>query len=510
MRTSPALSLTVSFILAVGLGAATATANDFINGGFENGTFDGWIQAGGVRYLATNYPADYTFTGGPFQSAVISWADPVNVPCLEFRGAAVPQVRTGRYAARVNSDDGGGFDFSQIMQTVTNWDSVYFSFDWSAVLQDSGHLRVARPHFRVMLDNATRGTNIYNLLYFSDNLPPGMVMRTGPDPADYTYTGWRHVQLNTPGMTGENLTLTILASDCSEGGHDGALYVDNVAGSPKTGNALPVAVPQVIPNRGAPGTPIMLIGAGSYDPDADPIDMYDWDFDGDGITDLYGPATIPWLIPTNWAPGTYALRLRVRETPPVLPAQWSPWASATFTVLGPPDAAHSTISPARSLLPADGTHTQVITVQARDVADNIVTNSGDAVVILRSSGTGTITATTDNGNGTYTAKVKAPATPGSGVFTALMGGTPVGTAAGAQQSVVNYLPRPPLSAVLTPTNTVLVTWPWSELSYRLQTASELLPGGAGWSDCSYSTNGMTCFHLESSSTGNQFYRLKFP
>ena len=113
------------------------------------------------------------------------------------------------------------------------------------------------------------------------------------------------MQVNTPNMVGDTLEVTILASDCSEGAHDGALYVDNFMGRPDTLNALPVAVPAVRPNRVPAGTPVLLDGSGSYDSESDPIALYDWDFNGDGVPDLSGGAMQPWTIPVTWAPGTY-------------------------------------------------------------------------------------------------------------------------------------------------------------------------------------------------------------
>lgn len=520
MKTSTTRLLAFTTLVAI-LTAPSFFAADFANGGFETGTFDGWVQSGGYWFGGTNYPANYIYSNAPFQSAVVGPLDPTNVPCLWTKGVNIAQVRNGLYSARINSNDKlynpGGLamrHFSQIQQVVPAWNSPYFSFEWSAVLEDSGHDRPNRPHFRVIFEDLTKGTTNCNMVYYSDTLPPAIVQTTGPGTEDWAYTDWHHVQINTTGMSNDTVRLTILASDCSETGHDGALYVDNVMGTPLTGFDLPVAVPSAGPNRAPTGTLVMLDGGGSHNTNNLAMDLYDWDLNGDGVTDLSGGATQTWTIPATWAPGTYTLNLRVREQLPSPPSpitsQWSPWAPVTLTVIGPPDAPHSTLSPATASILADGKHTKVITVQARDVAGNILTTGGQTVVFSLLSGTGAISSTTDNGNGTYTAKVYSPTAPGSGTFGATMGGVPVGTAVGAVQSVVTYFLPPYLSAALTSTNTVVISWPLSETGWQLQATTELPASGTSWTGLSYQTNGATCFHIESTPTGSQFYRLTLP
>ncbi len=104
---------------------------------------------------------------------------------------------------------------------------------------------------------------------------------------------------------------------------------------------------------------------------------------------------------------------------------------------GPVSASHSTVSPATASIPANGTSTQVITVQARDT-NNVNETTGGAAVVFSRTGTGTLSGTTDNGNGTYTATLTSPTSAGSATVTATLGGTAVGTAVGASSSVVTF------------------------------------------------------------------------
>ncbi len=63
---------------------------------------------------------------------------------------------------------------------------------------------------------------------------------------------------------------------------------------------------------------------------------------------------------------------------------------------------------------------------------------------------------------------------------------------------------------LTPTNTAVIWWELSSTRWRLQAATNLVPSGATWNECSYATNGATCYRLESLPSGRRFYRLQWP
>lgn len=87
-------------------------------------------------------------------------------------------------------------------------------------------------------------------------------------------------------------------------------------------------------------------------------------------------------------------------------------SAAVSFVPGPASGATTLISASPASIPADGTSTSTITVQAKDSGNNNLTEGGDAVV-LATSGGGSLSSVTDNGNGTYTATLLAPTTTGS-------------------------------------------------------------------------------------------------
>ncbi len=133
-------------------------------------------------------------------------------------------------------------------------------------------------------------------------------------------------------------------------------------------------------------------------------------------------------------------------------------ATITYTP-GTANAVHSTLTPTSASITADGSSTQVLTVQAKDVNDNNLTAGGATVTITKQSGTGTIGSVTDNGNGTYTATVTSPTATGSGVFVATLGGSPVKSGTGSQTTAtITYIPGAAnaVQSTLTPTSASIV------------------------------------------------------
>ncbi|RIZ65606.1 MAG: hypothetical protein D0531_08815 [Methylococcales bacterium] len=120
-------------------------------------------------------------------------------------------------------------------------------------------------------------------------------------------------------------------------------------------------------------------------------------------------------------------------------------ATVTYAA-GAANAAKSTLTPSTASITANGSSTQVLTVQAKDASGNNLSTGGESITITKLTGTGTISAVNDNSNGTYTATVTSASNAGSGVFVATLGGTVVKSGSSNQtQSIVNYF-----AAVITP------------------------------------------------------------
>jgi adhesin/invasin len=114
---------------------------------------------------------------------------------------------------------------------------------------------------------------------------------------------------------------------------------------------------------------------------------------------------------------------------------------------GPVSAATSTISANPTSIPADGTTTSTITVQAEDANGNDETAGGETVVL--STTEGAISGVTDNGDGTYTATLTSTTTG-----TADVSGTTPGVVSAATSTISANPTSIPADGTTTSTITV--------------------------------------------------------
>lgn len=223
--------------------ASPAFAGTFVNGGFEDGTFNSWTQGAGYwnGYWPLN-PGDF-LPGGTYHNMGYNASAIVTQGLDPIVGSRLVTVYNGVFAARIN-DWNNNNSVSVISQTVTNYTDPYIYFAWAAVLESS-HYSTDSDNFTLQLIDETTRTALRNLSYNSyDN---GSIFHPY---GWWYYTDWQIEKLDVSGLQGHDFTLTLLGSDCPYGGHSGYVYLDGFGGIPP-----PPTVPE-------PGT-LAMLGSGA-------------------------------------------------------------------------------------------------------------------------------------------------------------------------------------------------------------------------------------------------------
>ena len=169
--------------IALALSAFVATpalADTFVNGGFEDGTFNGWTQGSGfLSYGQTTNnlnPADF-MPGGPSYNAGAQ-ASAIVTPGLDpLTGNGLNTVYAGNYSARVNNSV-NNYSVNVLQQTVNNYTDNSIYFEWAAVLEGSHGLTDSDAFNLTLVDN-TKSTTLVQVSYSSASAA-GSVWAPGP------------------------------------------------------------------------------------------------------------------------------------------------------------------------------------------------------------------------------------------------------------------------------------------------------------------------------------------
>ncbi len=253
----------LTFALMISSLTATAVFALFTNGGFETGDFTGWTKSAFINQEFDDPPGAggtdlSAIVGGP-AAAPLSLSDPNTAGSLKYPAA-------GHYSARVNSElsnnDGGyGRNANTISQTVSavldpSDSQVHVRFNYAAVMaqpNDDQHEEDELPYFRIRAVNTSNGNDVL-FDFYSFVGEPGRNWLDGAafedDGERWQYIDWTSVDLASsaahPVEAGDTIILEITASGCSQGGHPGYIYIDEITdlpdGSP-TGLSIQAAGP---------------------------------------------------------------------------------------------------------------------------------------------------------------------------------------------------------------------------------------------------------------------------
>jgi len=223
---------TALFLAIAALASAPAFANNFVNGGFDDGTLNGWTGGGGTWFGSPAAPVNpATYNGGTANNTVMSGGtDPIT---------GANRVYGGTNSVRVN-DSVNNYSVSTIRQSVTNYTDNNIYFAWNAVLESS-HTLTDSDYFSLTLRDDTAKSDIVSRGYSSaGSIGRGTSGVTWTQFSNWFSSGWvvENIDLVALGAVGHDFTLTLLASDCPYGGHAGYVYLDGF------GNVIPPTVPE--------------------------------------------------------------------------------------------------------------------------------------------------------------------------------------------------------------------------------------------------------------------------
>jgi hypothetical protein len=203
-----------------------ASAASFVNGGFEDGTTNGWTQAGGNRagipnstLSPTTLAADPSADGGRSQIMNTRDVDP-------RVGAALGSVvQSGSHSVRIEDTNTGGFA-TVLAQTVNNYTDSDIFFAWKAVLEGAHGVDEAATMI-ITLTDLTTSTELIRRQFNAADDGSGVDPRFSFDGDNFYTANWQIEQLSIgAGLSGHDFALSVLASDCQPTGHWGYVYLD--------------------------------------------------------------------------------------------------------------------------------------------------------------------------------------------------------------------------------------------------------------------------------------------
>jgi len=229
-------------LLGVATIAGSASAAGFVNGAFETGTAAGWTEAGSTYRGGVNnagltpaFVKTEVYTNGAHSAIVAAGTVDPNV------GAAMGStVYSGNYSYRVEDTTYGGYA-SLVEQQVNNYTDANIFFAWKSVLLGA-HGTTDAATMIIVLKDLTTSTELIRREYNAAGGGGGVDARFSVDGNGNYYTkDWQIEQLAIGSSLGNDLLLSVIASDCEPTGHWGYVYLDGFGAvtPPPVGGGIP-------------------------------------------------------------------------------------------------------------------------------------------------------------------------------------------------------------------------------------------------------------------------------
>jgi hypothetical protein len=241
---------TILFIVSITLVAINSWAYVFINGGSESRTFSSWVQAQGT--VAKGTPRILTSRYGSW-AVIVSTTDADGSNFLitganNLTNDNLSVVCNGNYGAFYNNLLNNLY-YSYFLLIQTDYFNDYINFKQPNVIFkiiNKQYIAHNTSFYKIKLFNNTIYQSIHDI-YYNDYFQYSL------DNVDFTtfhecsgswrYTDWVPVAIDVSTDMGETIAHTVIAADCTLGGHGYYAYVNAFD------NFALIAIPDVKVNR---------------------------------------------------------------------------------------------------------------------------------------------------------------------------------------------------------------------------------------------------------------------